>query len=178
MQTFPRRLEQWLGLASWERWLLLRLLVLLPAIGAALRLLGFNRTRALLGRAVPTPKPSLAGAPPQPSDRPRRIARLVAMAACRGPYRATCLRQSLALWWLLRRRGIPAELRIGVRKDGDALLAHAWVEQEGAPLGQGPLGHAPFPRRIPLRNPYTEFTGADAVRRSPDRVGSQPPVRK
>ena len=63
-----------------------------------------------------------------------RIARLVAIAAYHGPYRATCLRQSLALWWLLRRRGIPAELRIGVRKDDGELQAHAWVEHDGQAL--------------------------------------------
>ena len=141
-----RRLEQWLALAPWERRLLVGTLLLLPAIGAALRLMGFNRTRGLLERyAQPTPKPGVAGGPPGAQETAQRIARLVAIAASRGAYRATCLRQSLALWWLLKRRGIDTQLRIGVRKEGGALLAHAWVEHEGAPLGHGPLDHAPFP---------------------------------
>lgn len=141
-----RRLEQWLALAPWERRLLVGILLLLPTIGGALRVMGFNRTRALLERcASSTPSPGATGGPPGAQETARRTARLVAIAASRGAYRATCLRQSLALWWLLKRRGINTQLRIGVRKEGGALQAHAWVEHEGVPLGQGPLDHAPFP---------------------------------
>jgi hypothetical protein len=68
------------------------------------------------------------------ADTAQRLARLVSIAANHGPYRATCLRQSLALWWLLRRRRIPAELRIGVRKEQGELQAHAWVEHNGQAL--------------------------------------------
>ncbi len=56
---------------------------------------------------------------------------LVRIAARNHLYEMTCLRQSLALQWLLARRGIPAELRIGVRKQAGALEAHAWVECAG-----------------------------------------------
>jgi hypothetical protein len=134
-----RRLEQLRALAPRERRLLARLILLLPAIGAALYLLGFKRTRDLLARLAPTQadQDRLAGA--STADEAQRIARLVAIAAHHGPYRATCLRQSLALWWLLRRRGIPAELRIGVRKDSGDLQAHAWVELAGQALND-PLG--------------------------------------
>ena len=58
----------------------------------------------------------------------QRTARVVNAAARRVPYDATCLRRSLVLWWLLRRRGIDSRLRIGVRKEADGILAHAWVE--------------------------------------------------
>lgn len=134
-QRTLRRLEQWRSLAPGERRLLLRLAVLLPLIGAALRLLGYNRSRTLLERLS---QPSKRRIPPDPTaptaDTAQRIARLVSIAANHGPYRATCLRQSLALWWLLRRRGIPAALRIGVRKEQGELQAHAWVEHDGQAL--------------------------------------------
>ncbi len=132
-----RRLEQLRALATWERLLLVRLVLLLPAIGAALHLLGFKRTRDLLARLAPTPADQDRVAAAPTADEARRIARLVGIAAHHGPYRATCLRQSLALWWLLRRRGIPAVLRIGVRKDAGELQAHAWVEHEGVALSGG-----------------------------------------
>ena len=38
------------------------------------------------------------------------------------------------LWWLLRRRGIAAELRIGARKEFERFEAHAWVEVDSAVL--------------------------------------------
>jgi hypothetical protein len=39
----------------------------------------------------------------------------------------TCLPRSLTLWWILRRQRVEAELRMGVRSDGERIVAHAWV---------------------------------------------------
>jgi len=44
--------------------------------------------------------------------------------------RASCLRQSLLVWWFLRRRGLGAKLRIGVN-NREEFLANGWVELEG-----------------------------------------------
>jgi drug/metabolite transporter (DMT)-like permease len=59
---------------------------------------------------------------------------LVGIAAGPGTLRASCLRRSLLLWWLLRHDGIEAVLRVGVNRDGGRLQAHAWVEYLGRPL--------------------------------------------
>ncbi|MCU0836210.1 MAG: lasso peptide biosynthesis B2 protein [Chromatiaceae bacterium] len=112
----------------------MRLMLLLPAIGAALHLIGFKRTRDALALLAAGRKAQPAADSPAETEQAQRLARLVSISANHGPYRATCLRQSLALWWLLRRRGIAAELRLGVRKDQGELLAHAWVEHEGQAL--------------------------------------------
>ncbi len=46
--------------------------------------------------------------------------------------RDSCLPQALAGQYLLARQGIPAKMRIGVRKTGAGdIIAHAWVENEG-----------------------------------------------
>ena len=43
-----------------------------------------------------------------------------------------CLPQALVVLYGLRRRQLPAELRIGVARDSDAgLMAHAWVDSAG-----------------------------------------------
>ncbi|MGD8367160.1 MAG: lasso peptide biosynthesis B2 protein [Desulfobacterales bacterium] len=47
---------------------------------------------------------------------------------------ATCLVESITLWWMLRRRKIPADLRIGVRTITGAFESHAWVELHGTVL--------------------------------------------
>ena len=58
-------------------------------------------------------------------------------AACRLPfYRFRCLVRSMVLWHLLTGQGLDAKLRFGVRKNGKQLKAHAWVEHEGAALGE------------------------------------------
>jgi len=63
-----------------------------------------------------------------------RAAYHVAVAAAFFPGRAVCLEQSLTLYLLLRRRGVPAELRIGVQVY--PFYAHAWVELHGEPVNE------------------------------------------
>jgi hypothetical protein len=117
-------------------------------MGAALHLLRYRRLVDLLQRlARPRRTAAPVFRPGERAETAERIARLVAIAAHRGPYRATCLRQSLSLCWLLLRRGIPAEIRIGVRKEGGELQAHAWVEYPGSTLGQEATRYAPFIQR-------------------------------
>ena len=49
------------------------------------------------------------------------------------PFNHTCLRESLVLLALLYRRGVDAELCIGVKKSGIELAAHAWVNADALP---------------------------------------------
>jgi hypothetical protein len=62
----------------------------------------------------------------------RRVSWAIAHAAPVVPG-ASCLTQALAALWLLRRRGIEADLRFGVRQRAGAprLDAHAWLVVEG-----------------------------------------------
>jgi Transglutaminase-like superfamily len=64
----------------------------------------------------------------------RAMARMVAVAASYGFTRPRCLEHSLALWLLLRRRGIDCDLRLGVRRTDGRCEAHAWVEACGVSL--------------------------------------------
>jgi hypothetical protein len=50
------------------------------------------------------------------------------------PYHPTCLPRALVTTALLRNAGINASLRIGVRRDGEAVHAHAWTEVSGVPV--------------------------------------------
>ncbi|MBM2813159.1 MAG: hypothetical protein HW416_3918 [Chloroflexi bacterium] len=59
---------------------------------------------------------------------------MVEAAADRLLIGATCLPRAMTLWWLLRRYGVETDLRIGVRKQGPAFQAHAWVEYGAVPL--------------------------------------------
>ena len=74
----------------------------------------------------------------------RAAARMVKMAIKHGIYRATCLPESLVLWSLLTRRGLPADLRIGTSIDSNQLKAHAWVEIQGIVINDADDVHARF----------------------------------
>lgn len=110
-------------------------MLLLPLFRAGLRVFGFARFQAWLDRS-----PLVAQIPPT-FDEMAAIGRLVNIAANHAPGPATCLTRSLLLIWLLRRRGVSADLRIGVNLTQGKLEAHAWVEY----AGHFPLRHfSPF----------------------------------
>ena len=125
-------------LSSEEQGLLIRSVLLLPLLHLALLSLGYYRLRRILERSLP-----LDGVEPFASksnrlSRAREIARIVAIAAEHGVYKATCLRRSLLLWWFLRKAGIPSKIRFGVRKWDGTLEAHAWVECHGVVVNDSP----------------------------------------
>lgn len=64
----------------------------------------------------------------------KALGEAVNIAARHSPFPATCLTRSLLLGWLLWRRGVQSQLRIGVRLTEGALDAHAWVEYNGMPV--------------------------------------------
>jgi transglutaminase-like putative cysteine protease len=116
--------------------------VALVAAALSLRLLGLRRTMALAHRVADRPAP--VGR--QPVGLIGTTAWRVMRAAAFYPGRAECLEQSLAIFALLRRRGVPVELRLGVQSFPFA--AHAWVEYKGRPVNEREeivARMAPFP---------------------------------
>lgn len=112
------------ALSGPERRLVVGISLLYPWIELALRLRGLRRTQALFARWIPA-------RPIQDGLTPATINLAVRRAAGAGPYRATCLRQSLVLWWLLQRRGVACAIKIGAANHVDGFKAHAWVEWDG-----------------------------------------------
>jgi hypothetical protein len=58
--------------------------------------------------------------------------------------------RSLTLRGILKRRGLDAELRIGVRKSAEAMEGHAWLEMSGTPINDDPA----------VTSTYVVFAGA------------------
>lgn len=106
-------------------------LVLLPWCTARLRVRGFRSVLDAVGDFD-------NGAGTEDLDTARRIARGVGLAARYGLCRANCLKRSLVLVSLLRRRGIACTLKMGTRMNGQKLTAHAWVEQNGVVINDRP----------------------------------------
>ncbi len=141
MSKFRRSWRAFRSLSWTERSVLVRTLVLLPAATAGVRLLGYRRTQAWL---VPGPTSRHLQA-----DLPSALsfARIVNGAAPWSPLPANCLPRALVLCRLLCRRGLQAELRLGVGKPGGEFAAHAWVEHAGVALaepGRSTLTFVPF----------------------------------
>ena len=128
-----RASRKFLTLPWAERWLLVQAMVALTFVTLALRMVGPGRCYRGLGRLAPIAgDDALTGV--SAWRRALLMGRLVRVAANHGLVRANCLAQSMTVWWLLRWRRIPAELRIGVRKQQGLLEAHAWAEHQSRVL--------------------------------------------
>lgn len=67
------------------------------------------------------------------SPRASAVARRVARLSSTMPFPTTCLVQAIAGALLLRRRGMrDGTIRLGVRKSGSTLEAHAWLLYQGS----------------------------------------------
>ncbi len=75
-----------------------------------------------------------------------------------SPWRYTCLRRGIVLYYLLRKSGRDAALHIGVRRAPEgAFAAHAWLTRQGALLLEPPSSQpaqyrviASFPESDPV----------------------------
>ena len=138
------RLRRFSALEAPARALFLRASLLLPLVALGLRCYGFRGTRNALQHFLPVGETESIW--PRDTDwknrRAAMTARMVRAAVRYSLTPASCLEESLTLWWLLRRQGINSELRIGVRKgEGKQLQAHAWVERDAVLLGDSLTPH-------------------------------------
>jgi len=137
-------------LSGFERDIALEAAACLPATWVGLRVAGFRRWKSLLEWLAPRIEANAAASNVSLEETARQIARMEAAAARNLFFGTNCLEQSLVLWWLLRIRGIAAELRFGARKEANRFEAHAWVEFHGTILngaGEENIDFAPFEKK-------------------------------
>jgi hypothetical protein len=141
-------------LGASDRAIALRAASLLLLTSVSLRIVGFRRWKSFLDRRLPAINPSVA---PQQEllAQARHLAALHSSAARHLFFSTNCLQQALSLYVLLRRSGIPAELRFGARKDAASLEAHAWLVCLGFPLNEDQGQHRHF-LAFEAVNPLTE----------------------
>jgi len=93
----------------------------------------------------------------------RRIGDSVRYVSAGSLLRPRCLVQALAVKRLLDRRGLHGgRIRVGVRQNGDDILAHAWVEFQGQVVGD-------FPEEV---GRYTDLRGLHVDSGGTDRSGA------
>lgn len=124
-------MRRFFALTSAQQRLFLRAWVLLLAVHLGLRFSSLAKVHDWLGRGL---KP--APAPAEPSRMAWETWRIVESAGRHHLVKMSCLRRSLALQRLLAERGLRVGVFIGVRKEHDRLLAHAWIEVEGEAVGE------------------------------------------
>ena len=148
MNLYSARLVQFHNLNAMQKRTLLAAWLWLPLFWLGLRVLGLPRFQAWLLKAPARPALSLT------LPLVRALGEAVNIAARHTPLPVTCLSRSLLLGWLLHRRGVASDLRIGVRLTQGKLDAHAWVEYEGIAINDSSdvnAQFASFGNLIPLK---------------------------
>ena len=133
MSDSVRRYKQLKELKLSDFWMIFISLILLPLTAFFLKIKGFKSTQSLLNQCLTKNTFN----PLSQSDQltiAKNIAKMVSIAANHGPYKANCLKKTLVTWWLLSRKGIHTELKIGVNKDEGDFNAHSWLEFQGEVL--------------------------------------------
>lgn len=119
--------------AAWSLLGLTRLAILVLPFRIVRRALGEHRD------------PRTPVAPPDPDGpvlaRAARIGATVGLAARHTPWRSECYPQAWTARILLGLARVPHVVSFGVRRDGDALVAHAWV-RVGDLVVTGGTGHS------------------------------------
>lgn len=136
------RLAKWAAMPWQERFRVVSCAVGLPGVHASLWLFGYARTRRLIESLSRRRRPRLAS----PSDllEARALAKAAHMAGRHGAVHATCLRQSLLIYGVLRCKRLQPVLQLGMRPSDGPFQAHAWVELDGQYLLPADEGHRPF----------------------------------
>jgi hypothetical protein len=147
-----RSLRRYLRRPLGERLLLLEALACLGLARLAILLLPFRRLVPLLGQQqhetpaadTPTFHPTL-----------QAVARAVAATSRHTPWESACLVQAIAAKLMLKRRGIPSTLHLGVAKEDNRFMAHAWL-RSGSCILTGGAGR----ERFTIISTFAEKPGA------------------
>ena len=128
MKRLARHIAQFRALSLVERRTLLVAAACMPVFWLGPRVLSLARFQARLQRQP------VACCNPMTLQEIQSLGELVNIAARYSLGPRVCLTRSLLLVWLLLRRGVKSQLRIGVRLTQGVLEAHAWVEHNGTPI--------------------------------------------
>jgi transglutaminase superfamily protein len=129
-----------------------RAAILLPLVRWSLHHRGYGKTFTSLQKRVQFEAKGTENLPNMGAE-VQATCRMVRAALRYSFAHYSCLEESLTLWFLLCKQGIPACLRIGVRKENGKFEAHAWVEHCGEALNQDEAMHrhyAAFEQDLPV----------------------------
>ena len=105
-------------------------------LAAARILIRFGSERDLVARIGGTrvaaaPREDVAAPPEAVEPRGNPIGTMLGRVARHTWWRSMCLEQAVAGRWMLRRRGIPSTMYVGMAKRDGNFIAHAWLVREG-----------------------------------------------
>jgi hypothetical protein len=133
-------IRRFLGLDGPCRRLVLEAIGCLAVAYGLVRWLPLRRYASSFGEAARHPDHRSLEA--RPAAIAAEVSAAIRVVSAHLPWHSTCLMNAAAAQWMLKRRGIPATLRLGLARDeaSGRLLAHAWLTVGQTVLAGGPSG--------------------------------------
>jgi hypothetical protein len=132
--SLPAKLRTFCSMDSYDRSLIVETFWVTLFTSAGIRLIGIPRTQRWLRKwAEGHGEKAAMGGGELVLMRVARAQRTVRRAS---GFDGTCLVRSLSLWALLLKRGVMAEIRIGMRRSNGKIEGHAWVEHGSVPVNE------------------------------------------
>ena len=122
--------------------------VLLALSRALVRYVPLRHWRSCLDTSAPPGRCATAAGSSGTESGSRAVGWVVRRVARRLPFDARCLPQAVAAQWMLRRRRIPSQLRLGARDGtGPDMEMHAWLLVDGEAVvgGENAETYTPLP---------------------------------
>jgi len=163
--------RRYAALGRADRGLLTRAFIGIALADLSLRSTAFSRL--IQHRQAAGPRDGNGG--PVILSQPERYAHWIEVASRHHLVRARCLHRSLVLHQWLLRDGLASQLRIGVRKEGRVLHAHAWVELDGHAVHEHPDALAAF---TPLGDPRSQHSAGMPPGNSATTKGTRIDIRR
>ena len=137
---------KFLRLPRGDQWLVFRVALLLLVTRVGLGVFGYRRLRGVFAHFSMPPEQ-----PWRPLEDVDRVVWVVGKVGERLLGDRRCLTDAMVTQLLLSRRGLQANIQIGVAFGADGKLeAHAWIEHEGRVLIGGSSGLEQYSRLPPL----------------------------
>ncbi|HEX6860745.1 MAG TPA: lasso peptide biosynthesis B2 protein [Caulobacteraceae bacterium] len=134
-----RKLNTLVRMDRLRRGLMVEAVLWLAVARVALLVLPFRVVARRLGKTAPPASAAEAGADGEALA--KAVGWTVQRMAGYVPFRAVCLQQALAAKMMLRRRGVPSVLHLGVASSSEGpLSSHAWLDVGQAKVTGYPIG--------------------------------------
>lgn len=124
------KVRQFLDLPNSHKLIFTKISLIVPFVELGIKIFGLKRTFKLLKYFAKKPKNTVKN----PTLIINRHRNFLYLYSKQFPFFGKCLAQSLTLWVLLKNKSINTDLRFGMKKENNKLLAHAWLEYDGKPL--------------------------------------------
>ena len=126
--SFKNKISKFINLSAKERSGFIKYSISFPFFLLFYLIVGYKRTKRSIDYQI---QPRIQKLKNKEDLSVRNLSKIINYSLVNNIFKSTCLEQSLFTYYILGLNGIKCDIKIGVKKNCDKFLAHAWVENQG-----------------------------------------------